>query len=73
MDYDGVVNSKAGSDYWAFTPVWTVADWRHPLAGHREFRLTDNQNGTFTFYTRGRSSAMDASGCDIQSPSRESN
>jgi len=36
-----------------FTPVWTSSDYRHPLAGHREFGLTDNQNGTFTFYTRG--------------------
>lgn len=53
MDNAGVVTSKAGSDYWVFTPVWTSSNMRHPLAGHREFGLTDNGNSTFTFYTRG--------------------
>lgn len=53
MDNAGVVTSKAGSDYWVFTPVWTSSDWRHPLAGHREFGLTSNGNNTLTFYTRG--------------------
>jgi len=53
MDNAGVVTSKAGRDYWVFTPIWSSSDWRHPLAGHREFGLTDNTNGTYTFYTRG--------------------
>jgi RHS repeat-associated protein len=53
LDNAGVVTSKAGKDYWVFTPVWTTDDHRHPLAGHREFGLTDNGNNTFTFYTRG--------------------
>jgi hypothetical protein len=53
MDYAPVVTSKYGNDYWVFTPVWTAEDNGHPLAGHREFGLTDTKDGKFVFYTRG--------------------
>jgi RHS repeat-associated protein len=53
MDDAAVLTSQAGSNHWVFTPVGTAWDWEHPLAGHREFGLTDNGNSTFTFYTRG--------------------
>jgi len=52
MDDSGVLTSKSGNNFWIFTPVWTKSDWRHPLAGHREFGLTEGKNGLFTFYTR---------------------
>lgn len=51
-DQSAVVTSTSGSNYWVFTPIWTTQNWRHPLAGQREFGLTDNKDGTFTFFTR---------------------
>jgi len=51
-DQSAVVTSTSGSNYWVFTPIWTTQNWRHPLAGQREFGLTANEDGTFTFYTR---------------------
>jgi RHS repeat-associated protein len=48
-----VICSKAGNNYWVFTPVGTIVDFEHPLAGQREFGLTNNGDGSYTFYTRG--------------------
>ena len=53
IDQAGVVASQSSKDNWVFTPAWTPEDLGHPLAGHRQFGLTDNGNSTFTFYTRG--------------------
>lgn len=53
MDDSPVFASKATANYWIFTPLSTTWDWEHPLAGHRQFGLTKNEDGTYTFYTRG--------------------
>lgn len=52
-DNAAVLTSQAGDNHWVFSPVGTAWHWEHPLAGHREFGLTDNGDGTYTFYTRG--------------------
>ena len=40
---------------WVFTPVHSDqnGDYGHPLAGHRQFGITNNGNGAYTFFTRG--------------------
>jgi hypothetical protein len=48
-----VLTTQAGEYHWVFTPVSTFWDSDHPLAGHRQFGLTANDDGSFTFYTRG--------------------
>ncbi|HQW94681.1 MAG TPA: hypothetical protein PLU58_02720 [Saprospiraceae bacterium] len=53
MDDAAVITSQATSNSWVFTPVFTIGDGSHPLAGHREFGLSANGDNTFTFYTRG--------------------
>jgi RHS repeat-associated protein len=63
MDDAAVLTSQSGSNYWVFTPVGTAWDWEHPLAGHREFGLTDNGNSTFTFYARGVDMMWDMEDC----------
>jgi RHS repeat-associated protein len=52
-DNADVLTTQSSQNHWVFTPVGTAWDWEHPLAGHREFGLTKNQDGTYTFYTRG--------------------
>lgn len=52
VDDAAVLTSMSEPDYWVFTPVSTIHDAGHPLAGHRQFGLTNNQDGTYTFYTR---------------------
>jgi len=46
---------KDKSMSWVFTPVYSSqnGDRGHPLAGHRQFGITDNGDGTYTFFTRG--------------------
>jgi RHS repeat-associated protein len=48
-------NITENSMSWVFTPVYSDlnGDFGHPLAGHRQFGLTSNGNGSFTFFTRG--------------------
>jgi hypothetical protein len=48
-----VTQSSTSSNYWVFTPVTNSSDGQHPLAGHRELGLSKNENGSYTFYTRG--------------------
>ncbi|MEL7147688.1 MAG: RHS repeat-associated core domain-containing protein, partial [Bacteroidota bacterium] len=52
-DDAAVLTTQAGKYHWVFTPVGTGVDFEHPLAGHRQFGLSANDNGTLTFYTRG--------------------
>jgi RHS repeat-associated protein len=52
-DNADVLTTQSSTNHWVFTPVGTAWDWEHPLAGHREFGLTKNTNGSYTFYTRG--------------------
>jgi RHS repeat-associated protein len=42
-----------GGGYWTFTTLSTRGDGEHPIAGTRQFGLTDNKDGSYTFYTRG--------------------
>ena len=53
MDTAPVLTTQSSTNHWVFTPVATFWDLQHPLAGHREFGLTNNNDGTLTFYTRG--------------------
>ena len=48
-----VLVTQATENSWVFTPITTFWDMQHPLAGHREFGLTDNGDGSYTFYARG--------------------
>jgi RHS repeat-associated protein len=52
-DNAAVLTTQASKEHWVFTPVGTTVQWEHPLAGHREFGLTSNGDGSYTFYTRG--------------------
>lgn len=52
-DSAAVLTTHANANSWLFTPVGTGWDWEHPLAGHRQFGLIDNKDGSFSFYTRG--------------------
>lgn len=40
---------------WVFSPVYSDqnGDYGHPLWGNRQFGITNNKNGTYTFFTRG--------------------
>ncbi len=55
-----VLVSQASENHWVFTPVGTFLDDEHMLAGHREFGLTKNADGSYTFYTRGVDSMWDS-------------
>jgi RHS repeat-associated protein len=52
-----VITNKSAINYWVFTPVTTLDDLGHPLAGNRQFGLTTNTDSqgknTYTFFTRG--------------------
>lgn len=48
-----VVTSHVAPDKWIFSTVWTPRDGYHPVSGNREFGVSDNNDGTVTFYTRG--------------------
>jgi RHS repeat-associated protein len=48
-----VITSDAKSNYWVFTPVASLFDSYHPVSGNRQFGIIENDNGSFTFYTRG--------------------
>ena len=53
LDDLSVVTTKSESNYWIFSTVETFEDGKHPVSGNRQFGITTNNNGTFTFYTRG--------------------
>ena len=38
---------------WIFSTIYTSQDYSHPVSGNREFGLTSNADGTYTFFTRG--------------------
>ncbi len=39
--------------FWPFTTVTSFNHWGHHVSGHRQFRLRNNQDGSFTFVVRG--------------------
>lgn len=53
LDDSPVLCSQASCNGWVFTPIKTLGDQAHVLSGHRQFGLTNNFDGTYTFYTRG--------------------
>ena len=53
VDKLSVLTSKYQPDYWVFSPVTTLKDAQHAVAGNRQFGITSNSNGTYTFFTRG--------------------
>jgi hypothetical protein len=48
-----VICSSQNGNTWRFTTIESPRDWSHPVSGTREFGLTTNEDGTYTFYTRG--------------------
>ena len=54
VQQDGsVICSYQNGNIWRFTTIESPQDWSHPVSGTREFGLTANADGTYTFYTRG--------------------
>jgi hypothetical protein len=48
-----VICSYQNGNVWRFSTIESPRDWSHPVSGTREFGLTANSDGTYTFYTRG--------------------
>ena len=53
LDDGSVVASGFSPEHWIFSTLYTPADGWHPVSGNRRFGLSDNGDGTVTFYTRG--------------------
>lgn len=49
MDGAPVVTSQKSPNHWIFTPIFSTIDASHPLAGHREFGLSNNGDSSSTF------------------------
>lgn len=47
-----IATSKTPSS-WIFTTISSPDDAEHPVSGNRMFGMTDNGDGTFTFFTKG--------------------
>ena len=39
--------------FWTFTTVRSIGHLGHPVSGHRQFRLRENEDGSHTFVVRG--------------------
>jgi hypothetical protein len=61
-DDGSVVVSEFTSQYWIFSTIWTPDDLAHPVSGNRQFGFTSNNDGTYTFYTRGADRITDLTG-----------
>jgi hypothetical protein len=48
-----VVVSSNRPDRWIFSTIWTTDDFGHPVSGNRAFGYVLNEDGSWTFYTRG--------------------
>ncbi|WP_133241170.1 papain-like cysteine protease family protein [Nocardioides gansuensis] len=67
-DDGSVLTSEATGDHWTFSTIWTPLDMGHPVSGNRWFGYVANEDGTFTFGTRGAdrtTGAMDYGLSDI--------
>lgn len=49
VDDLSVMQSKNSSNYWVFSTMTTFRDGGHPVSGNRQFGVTTNNNGTYTF------------------------
>jgi len=52
-DNGSVITSYSSTDRWTFTTIHEPMYGDHPVSGNRDFGYTANQNGSYTFYTRG--------------------
>jgi hypothetical protein len=52
-DDGSVITSDFQDSYWVFSTLQTPGDFGHPVSGNRRFGFTVNQDGSYTFYTRG--------------------
>ncbi|MEQ9466623.1 MAG: hypothetical protein RLN88_04375 [Ekhidna sp.] len=48
-----VICSDQKNRSWIFTTIESPQDWNHPVSGNRQFGLEQNQDGSYTFFTRG--------------------
>lgn len=48
-----VITSGYSNNSWIFSTVYSEVDGYHPVSGNRKFGFTNNNNGTYTFFTRG--------------------
>jgi len=53
VDDLSVIASETNASSWVFSPVSSPEDMGHPVAGNRQFGITENEDGTHTFYIRG--------------------
>ena len=49
MDDAPVFTSQNSPNHWIFAPIFSIIDASHPLAGHREFGLSNNGDSSSTF------------------------
>jgi hypothetical protein len=52
-DNASVITSYSSTDRWTFTTIFEPKYGEHPVSGNRNFGYTLNDNGSYTFYTRG--------------------
>ncbi|PWG80637.1 hypothetical protein [Pararcticibacter amylolyticus] len=52
-DNSSVIVSDYQSDKWTCLTIFDPKYGQHPVSGHRDFGLTANVDGSYTFYTRG--------------------
>ena len=48
-----VICTNQQTQSWIFSTIYTSQDYNHPVSGNREFGLTLNPDGSYTFFTRG--------------------
>jgi hypothetical protein len=53
VDDGSVVCSSFRPDRWVFSTLWTPNDFGHPVSGNRAFGYVQNEDGSYTYYTRG--------------------
>lgn len=61
-DNGSVIVTDYKSDKWIFSTIYEPIYKTHPVSGNRDFGFIKNDNGSYTFYTRGvdRLTSMDA-------------
>ncbi|WP_181010041.1 papain-like cysteine protease family protein [Ornithinimicrobium sufpigmenti] len=52
-DDGSVLVSDSAPDHWTFSTIWTPQDLGHPVSGNRWFGYLPNEDGSYTFGTRG--------------------
>ncbi|RAV27389.1 hypothetical protein, partial [Sinomicrobium soli] len=52
-DNGSVIVSDYDTDKWTFSTIFDPKYGEHPVSGNRDFGYTQNDDGSYTFYTRG--------------------